>query len=270
LCPTQHAGHAEELAYQAACNGFSLVIAAGGDGTVHEVANGLLKSNHSDVTLSIWPCGSANDYAYALGITGDPQQPTETIEADVGHISAPGGRERFFVNGAGVGFNGAVTWEARRLRWLRGVPLYATALFRALIHHFDHPTMTAEFDGVSRCGPTLALSLGLGQREGNFPLLPHADLCDGWFDYLHAGPVSRWELIRHFPNLLRGTLPKNHPRLWLGRCRQFTLHSERPLRIHVDGEFFCQPEDEVLSVSVTLLPRRLRVVRGTMSSPPNR
>lgn len=266
LCPTQHAGHAEELAYRAASDGFQRIIAAGGDGTIHEVANGLLRANRPEVILGIWPCGSADDYAYALGITGDPHQPTEVAAVDVGLLSDAAGRQRFFVNGMGVGFNGAVTLESRRIRCLRGMPLYAAALLRALVRWFDKPMMTAEFDGQTRQGPTLALSLSLGQREGGFPLVPHADLGDGWFDYIHAGPVTRYELLRHFPDILRGTLPRDHPRLWLGRCQRLVLRSESALRIHVDGEFFCQPEDGVYSVSATLLPRRLRVVRAAAGS----
>src|SRR5829696_8042385 len=67
LMPTSCAGHAEELAQAAAESGYAVVIAAGGDGTVHEVANGLLHANQPGVTFSVWPIGSANDYAFSLG-----------------------------------------------------------------------------------------------------------------------------------------------------------------------------------------------------------
>src|SRR5436309_15138862 len=66
--PTAGAGQAEELALQAAQQGFSIVAAAGGDGTVHEVANGLLRAGRPEVTLAVIPVGSANDYAYSLGL----------------------------------------------------------------------------------------------------------------------------------------------------------------------------------------------------------
>jgi diacylglycerol kinase family enzyme len=261
LRPTSRAGEAEESALRAAKEGFVRVIATGGDGTVHEVANGLLRSGEPDVILSVWPFGSANDYAHALGITTDRAQPIEVQRVDVGRITG-GGRERYFVNGLGVGFNGAVTAEARRIRWLRGVPLYSLAVFRSLVRHFDKPITAVRLDDATRQAPTLALTLNLGRREGGFPITPAADLSDGLFDYMHAGPVSRWELLRHFPNLIRGTLPADHPRMWMGRCRRLELESEAPLRIHLDGEFFCTPENNVRSVSVELLPRRLRVECG--------
>src|SRR5438132_1369447 len=64
--PTERPGHGEELAKQAALDGFSTVVAAGGDGTVHEVANGLLSAGRPEVVFGIVPIGSANDYAASL------------------------------------------------------------------------------------------------------------------------------------------------------------------------------------------------------------
>ena len=65
--PTSNPGHGEDLAFHAAQNGFSVVAAAGGDGTVHEVANGILRAGRPEIALAIFPIGSANDYAHSLG-----------------------------------------------------------------------------------------------------------------------------------------------------------------------------------------------------------
>jgi diacylglycerol kinase family enzyme len=181
------------------------------------------------------------------------------IAADVGRVSAPDGRSRYFVNGMGLGFNGAVTVEARLIRWLRGMPLYGLAFLRAIVRHFDQPTMTVTTDEKASERPTLALTVSLGRREGGFLLTPQARLDDGLFDFLHAGGMSRWELLRYLPKMVTGTLPTDHPKLNVGRCRSVTVRSEKPLRIHIDGEFFCQPEDKVQDVRVELLPGRLRV-----------
>src|SRR5205807_10485091 len=130
---------------------------------------------------------------------------------------------------------------------------------RAMIWRFQKPNMVIHFDDLVRTVPTLGVTVNLGKREGGFPLTPHADLGDGLFDTLHAGPVSRWDLLRHLPNMAAGALPDHHPRMWLGRCRRLAVQSEAPLRIHLDGEFFCHPEDGLTSVTVELLPSRLRV-----------
>lgn len=260
--PTDGPGHGEELALRAAKAGFTTVAAAGGDGTVHEVANGLLRAARPEVVLAVYPVGSANDYADTLGLKSNWWRNSDGVEVhavDVGRVSAPGGRQRFFVNGLGLGFNGAVTLESRRIRWLRGLPLYACALLRALWGRFDCPPLTVTMDGVTGQAPTLALTVNLGRREGNFPLTPGALLDDGLFDYVHAGALRRWELLRYLPRMISGRLPTNHPLLRLGRCKAIQLQSPTPLIVHTDGEFFCQPSDDVRTLAIELLPGALRV-----------
>ncbi len=269
--PTAAPGHAEELARKAALDGFATVAAAGGDGTVHEVANGLLRSGRADVALGVYPIGSANDYAFALGLAPDwwtrQDVPTAVRPVDVGRVRADG-RERFFINGIGIGFNGMVTLEARRIHWLRGVPLYALALLRALLFRFQTPRMWLTMDGREKEIHTLALSVNLGQREGNFLLTPRAVLDDGEFDYLHAGPVRRWELIRYLPAMVTGRLPSDHPRFWTGRCRAVRVRSEAPLTVHLDGEFFCQAHDNVRELEIEMLPAALRVQGARVAKTP--
>jgi diacylglycerol kinase family enzyme len=262
LRPTDRPGHAVELARQAA-EGFARVVAAGGDGTVHEVANGVLESGNREVTFAVWPIGSANDYAYSLGMTRwwerRAERPaTETLLADVGQVSG-GGRHLFFVGNFGLGFNGMVNAEARKTRWLAGMPLYAWAFLKSIVRHFATPRMTVRFDDRETEGPTLALSVLLAQREGNFPLRPDASLTDGLFDYMHARKLRRWQLVRYLPAMATGRLPENHPRIALGRTCRIAVRSEVPLCAHADGEFFCLPADGVTELTVEVIPARLRV-----------
>src|SRR5262245_12305989 len=212
--PTHHAGHAEELAYEAATAGFGVVAAAGGDGTVHEVANGILRADRPDVALMVVPMGSANDYAASLDLGGRPaHRALAARPVDVGTVRAPGGRQRYFVNGLGVGLNGAITLESRKIRHLRGVALYSLAMLRALCYRFRCPEMNIAFDDVVRRTPTLALTVNIGQREGNFVMTPDAVLDDGLFDYVHAGRLRRWEMLRFLPAMITGKLPENHPQI---------------------------------------------------------
>jgi diacylglycerol kinase family enzyme len=260
--PTDGPWHAAELACKAAAEGFTRVVAAGGDGTVHEVANGLLTAGRHDVVLSIWPLGSMNDLAYSLGLSRwwveGGGRPLETLTADVGVVRAAG-RERFFVNGCGVGFNGLVARESRSIRSLRGRPLYVLAFLKTMVRHYATPTLTVRLDSVVRDGPSLSLSLNLGQREGGFPVTPDARLDDGAFDVLHVGAVRRWELVRYLPGLLSGRLPSDHPRLTRARCGRATVRAAAALCVHTDGELFAVPREDVQELEVELLPGRLRV-----------
>src|SRR5262249_51955170 len=137
---------------------------------------------------------------------------------------------------------GAVTLESRRIHWVQGQLLYGIALLRALCFHYRSPMMEVAIDGETRSTPTLALTVTLGRREGNFVLAPDALVDDGLFDYVHVGDITRWELLRRVPALIRGTLPANHPKLWRGRCRQVHILSQEPLIAHLDGELFCRPK----------------------------
>lgn len=261
--PTARAGHGEELAREAALAGFGVVAAAGGDGTVHEVANGLLQAHRPDVTFGVFPLGSANDYAHSLvrapspeGGTGIPSVRT----VDVGLVKADNGRERFFVNTLGLGFSGSVALESRRIRRLQGLALYGLAFLRALCFRYACPATEIAFDGTTRTVPTLSLTVAIGRREGSFVVAPDAQLDDGLFDYLHAGALSRWQVLRFMPRLASGgKLPENHPVIWQGRCHELRLRSESPLLVHLDGEFFCLPEDGVHALDIRLLPAALRV-----------
>lgn len=263
LRPTTHIGHAVELAQTAALEGFPIIVAAGGDGTVHEVANGILLADRPETIFSIWPIGSANDYAFALGIKPwwkkKQPPPAHVRSLDVGRV-AGGGKSAFYVNCLGVGFNGAVTLESRKISWLRGMPLYGLATLKALWRHFDQPRLRAQFDDLVREAPTLALSVNLGVREGSFPLLPNAKLDDGCFDVIQAGPLTRWQVLKLLPRMATGTLPADNPNLYLGRCRRAAIESPTPLRVHVDGEFFCHPEDGICELKIELLPGRLKVL----------
>jgi YegS/Rv2252/BmrU family lipid kinase len=261
--PTSRAGEAVHLAREAAEKGFTRVVAAGGDGTVHEVANGILGSGRRETVFCAWPLGSANDYAFTLGmiewwVRRSEQLPTEVLEVDVGRVSS-GGRELYFVNALGVGFNGMVTVESRKIRWLRGMPLYALAFLRAMGRHFATPRMRIRFDETEYDGPTLALTINLGQREGGFPLTPAASLTDGRFDFMHARKLRRWHLIRYLPAMARGRLPQNHSLIRLGQAQRIEVRADSPLCVHADGEFFCIPEDKMVELVVEVIPRRLRV-----------
>jgi diacylglycerol kinase (ATP) len=258
--PTDRAGHAAELAAQAANASYRIVAAAGGDGTAHEVLNGLMTAGRPNVHFSIIPIGSANDYADGLGLDHANGKPPAVRAVDVGRVRAPDGRLKYFGCNVGLGLNGFVTWEARRIHRLQGMALYGLATLRALVHHFRKPRMIFSMDDASPWeSPTLFFSVLLGRREGGFVLAPRAQVDDGWLDYLHAADLSRWEVLRLLPRIALFGAPAEYPKVRQGRCRRVRVQSEIPLLLHTDGEFFCVPPDNVRDVEIDLLPGALTV-----------
>jgi diacylglycerol kinase (ATP) len=260
---TRFSTHAKQLVHEAIADGFTHIVAAGGDGTIHEVANGLLESASTNTILTVLPWGSANDYAHTLGMTRWWRERRDWVDlkpitVDAARISTDQ-HTRYFVNGCGLGFNGRVTIESRKIRTLSGMPLYAVAMVRAMVKHFRTPTVTLTCDDLTETTHTLALTIGNAQREGGFPLTDEAILDDGLLDWLRIGPVSRWELIRYLPNMIRGDLPMDHPHVRRGRGRVLHIESNEPLCVHADGELVCVPNEPRYRVSIELLPRRLVV-----------
>src|SRR5205814_709163 len=183
--------------------------------TVHEVANGLLRSGNSEVIFAAIPAGSANDYVHSLGLADDWQRrPDPAVgpgRVDVGLVRS-GGRSRYFVNGFGAGFNGLVTRESRRIRRLRGLALYGLAVLRVILFHYACPVTTVRLDdGEPSTSPTLGLSLALGRREGNFVVAPQASLDDGLFDYVYGRAASRWDLLVFMAQMAMQRLRTDHP-----------------------------------------------------------
>jgi diacylglycerol kinase family enzyme len=269
LWATREPGHALELAEQAAAAGFEVVVAAGGDGTVNEVGNGLLRANRRAV-MGVWPLGSSNDYAFALGLgkwwkrRGDGAG-LRRRTVDIGVIRGRG-REHFYLNCAGVGFNGMVALDSRRIRWLRGMPLYALAYLRAMAWYFRTPVTRVGLDELELVSPLLALTVNLGIREGGFPITPSARVDDGRFDFVHVADLRRWELIANLPRLMAGNIPTNHPKIRTGTAARIQVKSDAPLCVHADGEFACVPADGVMELTFEILAGRLVVEGGAGDS----
>ncbi len=252
-------GHAVELARAAATEGIPVVAAAGGDGTAHEVLNGLMRVRNPAVAFSIIPIGSANDYAFSLGLVA--KHSPESRLVDVGCVQLPGRDPVYFGVCMGTGFNGRVTWESRKIRRLQGVLLYGLAAIRSLLNYYDYPPMSVQLDdGPAVTVPTLMFSALVGQREGGFLFAPQASMDDGLFDYVHAEDLTRWQILQFLPRLAIFGPPKSYPKIRQGQARSISLKSETPLIAHADGELLCLPDDNVKELMISMEPAAIRVV----------
>jgi len=261
---TQSPGHGIALAREAATNGCELIVAVGGDGTVNEVVNGLMQAGEQGhpVTLGIIPVGLGNDFAWLAGIPADPLAACgrifngRTRLVDVGHIREADGRERYFDNGCGVGFDAQVSVEAKRLKWLRGFLVYLVAVLKTLILHHHAPALRIHLDERELTCPTLMLTIGNGQRHGGgFLVTPHAELDDGLLEVCIAGKLSRLGMLLVIPRFMRGS-HETHPKVHMDRARHVTVEAPVPQVIHLDGEIFAT---DARNFEVRVIPGALRV-----------
>jgi diacylglycerol kinase (ATP) len=265
---TDYPGHANELAAEAAQNGYETVVALGGDGTVHEVVNGLLQVEDARrPRLGVVPLGSGNDFAAGVGVPPDPTAAIRQIfkggqvkPVDVGRVKDGSGRIEYWCNVLGIGFDAAINIQSRSIPWLHGFWMYLAAILKTIILKFERPRLDIEMDGKKTTGRYLMLTIGNGAREGGgFRFAPDAKMDDGWLDYMRIDSISRIQMLRLLPEVMRGTQGR-FPTVSLGRFQSLRLHSDLALPIQADGEMFAPYAAEVRDVEVNILPRALSVI----------
>ena len=262
LVRTEYPGHALALAYEAQRNGQGLVIAAGGDGTVHEVVNGLARGvnvENGDVAgpLGIIPMGTGNDLAEMSGIPLELAAACQRIAQGQPHlIDIARVNGRYFDNSCGVGFEAQVAIEVAHLKRLRGYLAYLIAVFRAM-WRFPQPAMRVRWDEGETEQRMLLVSVGNSRRAGGgFYLTPEAQLDDGLLDFMYADAMNRFGILRLLPQVMKGTHVTD-PMVHLGRTCRLIVESEHPLPVHADGELISEGTHQV---EIEVLPSRLRLI----------
>jgi len=274
LVETSAAGEATALARDARREGFAVVAAAGGDGTIHEVVNGLAEATAEDevVTgLALLPAGSGNDFSDLIGA---PRAYDEAVEAirqgetrrvDLGRVEAFDGRNtvrRYFDNNLGVGFEAQVTVESRKIKRLRGFAIYLWAALRALRAYeqprFELGWTDGEGGAHQAAKRMLLISIGNGRRGGGgFYLTPDAVMDDGLLDLTFADALSRIDILRLMPRAMTTTGLYGQKAVSFGKLRSASITAGQPVPVHVDGEILSQ---EMERLTVTVQPGRLQLV----------
>lgn len=244
LKSTSGPGDARKLASEAASEGYEIIVAAGGDGTINEVLNGIgdVPGAFDGVSLGVLPLGTVNVFARELGIPGRLEQAWNIIvKADSTVIDLPsveyaqnGGRKRrYFAQLAGAGLDARaielVKWQVKKAI---GPLAYVMAGLHALLGPPANITVSSD-DHKSTGGLIL---IGNGRLYGGqFRLFPKADLRDGLLEVCVLPRVTWFTLARCSPGLLlRGCLPESVTELF--QARSLTLSSEVPAPVQIDGE----------------------------------
>ncbi|WKZ36859.1 MAG: diacylglycerol kinase family lipid kinase [Anaerolineales bacterium] len=267
---TVYPTHAIELAKQAAAEGCDLVIAMGGDGTVHEVMNGLMQvPQERRPVMGVVPIGSGNDFAYSIGLTQRSSYAlahalkAETVKpVDIGLLTDEHRRQEYFDNTLGIGFDAVVTIRSHKLPIVKGFLMYLTAVIQTILLNHNPAKVKIETDAETWEGNTLMVTLCNGPREGGgFMLSPDSKNNDGKMEYVIVDKVSRATMFRLVPEFMKGTHMR-FKQVRMGEFKKLTLTSDLPLYIHADGEIFTSFGSNLKKVSFEILPQALQVVHG--------
>ncbi len=239
---TTEPDEATDVARRLALAGVRVVVAVGGDGTINEVAGGLIASGRP-TALGVIPAGRANDFARSLGAPRDPEAALArclrdpAAPVDVGRATLADGASRVFVNAAGVGFDAAVSERSVRSRLPGSTLPYLSAIGRSLLV-YRNLEVSIEADGRPFSGRVCSVIAANGRYlGGGMKYAPDADVRDGWLDLAIVGDIGKADLLRQVPRLYRGT-HVTHPKFSLVKVRAVRIETATPARVQLESELF--------------------------------
>ena len=263
---SESSDHARQLAREAAEKDYSLVIAAGGDGTVHHVVNGLMAVPEAETMLGIIPIGSGNDFAFANGIPIDVGEAANRLfngqprTIDLARVEDENGRFVIMDNNFGIGFDAMVVAQTERIQRVHGFLTYLTAVFKTLAFHFAPIHLRINFDEEPVAQAVLFLYVGIGTRGGGgFMLTPDARQDDGLIDSCLVNDINRLTALGLLNSGVKGThIHSQHVSMRLNE--QIIINIDDPAPMYVDGEMFGYPEDNIRKVTITSLPQAIQLL----------
>ena len=265
LVKTEKPGDAVHLAADAVRAGYDTIVAVGGDGTTHEVVNGMMAERSADVvgTLACVSAGNGNDFAAMNGVPENVAAACQLIAegtarlVDVGQLRVDGQQRGYFSNAVGIGFDGLVVRETRKLQRLRGLLMYLVSVLKTIFVTLRPMRATMVLDGEVVEQTTLMMVIANGAREGHtFLIAPDAECDDGWLDLTICEMMPRLQMLAVVPRVMKGT-HLQHRRFSARRARQVAITSPDPMCFHVDGEILC---DEAHDIRVEVIPHCLRMI----------
>jgi YegS/Rv2252/BmrU family lipid kinase len=255
---TDRPGHGQELATEAVRQGATHVVAVGGDGTVHEVANGLLCAK-TDAALGVVPIGSGNDFAKLVGQFGhDPARAVARLVTaqsrrfDVGRVLG-----EWFVNSVGFGFGPAVVKRRNTMHHLRGFLSYLVPIVQTFFK-FEPPLFDVAALGFRERGYMMMVEVCNGTTAGgSYRFAPDADPADGKLDVCLIRRVSLPRFLLAIPRVIRGSHVTMREVALIKTAKLVIRAPEEPLMLHTDGEL---REPGVHECTVELERGRLNVL----------
>ena len=241
----------------------SIVVAVGGDGTVNEVASGVVGST---AAMAVLCEGSGNDFAR---IVNAPKHPDTLIELlknpvikkfDSGSIRLThtdgSVTTRSFFNSVGLGFDAAVAKKVSSIKWMRGIPLYLSALLHTIAGYQPH-RLSVTMNGRSWQKNYFLLCVGNGKWEGGgFMLTPNAQPDDGMFEVCGVYGDSIMKVLPILPSVMTGKhLGKKYIETF--DTTSLVVECEAGFPVHGDGEIFGM---HVRRAEISLVPASLNVV----------
>lgn len=260
--------HATEITIEACESGYRRFLAVGGDGTLHEVLDGIMhfidhckmtdtfENTHTNISLedfylTVIPVGSGNDWIRTLNLPNDSKEIVERIskskfgKQDVFKLTMltedkEGEKISYMANISGVGFDAdvckAVNFEKEHGK--SGKILYVKALVKNLIKHKTYKARVYADDELVYEGDVISIAMGIGKYSGGgMRQVPDALVDDGLLDYTIIPNLNIFQILKAAPDLFTDKFTRNN-KLISSRCTKFRVETEKYSHqaVEVDGE----------------------------------
>ena len=234
-------GHLETQVLQHVADGANRVAVAGGDGSMHEAVNGILRSGRR-AALGVIPTGTGNDFAKACDISLNWEHATQLLadrivstvtprKIDAGLIN-----ERYYINSVGIGFDARVNHVARAIRLPIGDLVYLLATLRTIVGGIASPPVDITADDFSWQGPLTLAAINNGPWVGGlFHIAPMAKNTDGLMELLIAAPVTRRRILTLLPKVMAGQHVQEDE-ITHHQITSLKIRADEPIPSHLDGE----------------------------------
>lgn len=241
---TEHSGHAVELARNAVAEGYDVVVAVGGDGTVNEVGRGLIGSK---TAMGVIPMGSGNGLGRHLMIPMHPAKAIDVINRGVVHCLDYGliNGHPFFCT-CGMGFDAFISMKFAE-SGKRGPMTYVENVLKEGIKYKPEVYELDDEEGVNHYKAFLISVANASQYGNNAYIAPHASMHDGLLEVIVMEPFNMLEAPQVAIDLFNKTLDKSS-KIKTFRSRHLTIHRQHDGAIHYDGDPIMAGKDIDISV----------------------
>jgi len=242
----------------------------GGDGTMNEVANGVIQQKvceTTEITLGMITVGTGNDWGRMFGIPTNYREAIRTLLRNntfiqdagmVKYLNESNTESRYFVNIAGLGFDAEVVRKSNRLKEKgRGGPLlYLVTLITSLIN-YKHVNALISVDGLDIENKIFSINVGICKYSGGGMIqIPNAIPDDGLFDMTVINPMRKTKIIRSLKRLYDGTITE-HPKVDSYTGKSIRVESSDKIRLETDGETLGHTP-----IEFTIIPKSIKVITG--------
>lgn len=257
---TSHPKHAVEIAQQQTNENADIIVAVAGDGTIHEILNGILSVHSYKPILAILPNGTGNDFMRPRQHFKTPEEFIHSIQSnkresiDIGRITSTSSTH-YFINIADIGFGGAVIHTLAKQRKIVGGKFAYSLVILKSFFTYKKTVLKISAPGFMHESATFMAIFCNGSIFGSgLTIHPGAKVNDGQLNVVIIGNVSLLDYLRYLPKLKKGKFI-NHPEVHYLEYNEITVESQTPQWTETDGEIATNE-----NIKVTLIPNCIELL----------